>query len=215
MTNQDQRYTTTRRGALGVATVGLGAAIGGVLATPVAAYLLAPVTQEATFHPVSLGPVRSFTSETGFAPTAAPYVEDPGQPLSSGLAYVHYPGGSDRHWLAPHAMYVVFSNRCTHVGCPAQASAIGFACPCHGSQFDQRGARIAGPAIRPLDRFQWEIRKDDQLWITQRWSVLLNGDRARYYPVKAPGQPLSGQTPAADALYPAVTYTHGPVPKSR
>ena len=76
MTDQEQRYTTTRRGMLGVATVGLGAAIGGVLATPVAAYLLAPVTQEATFHPVSLGPVRSFTSETGFAPTAAPYVDD-------------------------------------------------------------------------------------------------------------------------------------------
>ena len=215
MTNQDQRNTTTRRGMLGVATVGLGAAIGGVLATPVAAYLLAPATQEATFHPVSLGPVRSFTSETGFAPTAAPYVDDPAQPLSSGLAYVHYTGGSDRDWLAPHAMFVVFSNRCTHVGCPAQASAIGFACPCHGSQFDQRGARIAGPALRPLDRFQWEIRKDDQLWITQRWSVLLNGDKARYFPVKAPGQPLTGQVPAADALYPAVTYTHGAVPKSK
>ena len=149
-----------------------------------------------------------------WAQSPAPYVEDPAQPLSSGLAYVHYTGGSDRDWLAPHAMFVVFSNRCTHVGCPAQTSAIGFACPCHGSQFDQRGARIAGPAPRPLDRFQWEIRKD-QLWITQRWSVLLKGDQARYYPVKAPGQPLDGQIPAANALYPAVTYTHGPVPESR
>ncbi|HEV8449887.1 MAG TPA: Rieske 2Fe-2S domain-containing protein [Gaiellales bacterium] len=214
MTNQDYRNTTTRRGLLGVATVGLGAAIGGVLTTPLAAYVLAPTTQETTFRPVSLGPARPFTSETGFAPTAAPYVEDPAQPLvSSGLAYVHYTGGSDRDWLAPHAMFVVFSNRCTHVGCPAQSSAIGFSCPCHGSQFDQRGARIAGPAVRPLDRFQWEIQKDDQLWITQRWSVLLDGDRASYYPVKAPGQPLTGQVPSADALYPAVTYTHGPVPR--
>jgi Rieske Fe-S protein len=213
VTDHTHAPTTTRRGLLGIATVGLGATIGGAIATPVAAYLLAPVTQEATFRPVSLGPVSSFTSESGFAPTPAPYVEDPAQPLvSSGLAYVHYTGGSDREWLAPRAMFIVFSNRCTHVGCPALATLTGFACPCHGSQFDRRGARIAGPAIRPLDRFQWEIRRDDQLWITQRWSVLLDGERASYYPVKAPGQPLSGQLPAADALYPAVTYHHGPAP---
>ena len=216
MTNQDHSTTTTtRRGLLGVATVGLGASIGGVIAAPVAAYVLSPATQQATFTPVSLGPVSAFTSETGFAPTPAPYVEDPAQPaVSSGLAYVHFTGGTDHDWLAPHAMFVVFSNRCTHVGCPAQATSGGFSCPCHGSQFDQRGARIAGPAIRPLDRFQWQIR-NDQLWITQRWSVLLDGDRAGYYPVKAPGQPLTGQLPAADALYPAVTYNHGPAPKPR
>ena len=40
MTNQEYRNTTTRRRLLGAATVGLGAAIGGVLTTPVAAYLL-------------------------------------------------------------------------------------------------------------------------------------------------------------------------------
>ena len=183
-----------------------------MIAVPVAGYALAPTTSEARFRPVPLGPVTSFTSERGFAPTPAPYVEDPAQPLvSSGLAYVHSTGGSDHDWLAPRAMFVVFSNRCTHVGCPAQASSIGFACPCHGSQFDRRGARIAGPAPRPLDRFQWEIR-NDQLWITKRWSVLIDGDRARYFPAKNPGQPLAGQIPAADALYPAVTYDNGPAP---
>jgi Rieske Fe-S protein len=207
--------TSTRRSTLSTATVGVGAAIAGVIGTPVVAYMFAPVTEEATFRPVSLGPVGQFTSEQGFSPTAATYVEDPTQPLlSSGLAYVHSTGGKNYDWLAPDAAFVVFSNRCTHVGCPVQASRTGFACPCHGSQFGQRGERTAGPAIRPLDRFQWEVRSDDALWITQRWSVLVDGDRARYFPVKSPGQPLDGQFPAADALYPAVTYTHGPVPKS-
>jgi Rieske Fe-S protein len=216
MSDHNHGTTTTRRGLLGVATVGLGATIGGVVAAPVAAYMLAPAAQETTFRPVSLGPVSAFMSEAGFAPTAAPYVDDPAQPLvSSGLAYVHHTGGTDRNWLAPQAMFVVFSNRCTHVGCPAQSTLTGFSCPCHGSQFDQRGARTAGPAVRPLDRFQWEIRNHEQLWITQRWSVLLKGDRASYFPVKAPGQPLTGQIPAADALYPAVTYNHGPAPRSR
>lgn len=210
----DEKRGNTRGQFLGVATAGLGAAIGGVLAVPTVGYLLAPVTQEATFKPVSLGPVEGFTSERGFKPTAAPYVEDKAEPLvSRGLAYVHYTGHKSRNWLAPDAMFVVISNRCTHVGCPAQATGVGFSCPCHGSQFDQDGARVAGPAIRPLDRFQWEIRSDQNLWITQLWSVLIEGAQVRYYPVKSPGQPLAGEVPSAIAdLYPAVTYTHGPVP---
>ncbi len=211
------RSATTRRGFLGVATVGLGAAVGGVAATPAVAYLLAPTTQEATFEPASLGPVARFTSETGFDPTAATFVETPGQPVSSGLAYVHHTGNANHDWLAADAMFVVFSNRCTHVGCPVQSSGIGFGCPCHGSQFDRNGGRIEGPAVRPLDRFQWEIRRDGELWITHRWSVLVDGGRVRYYAVKSPGQPLVGQVPVLDAdlVYPSVTYDQGPPPASR
>jgi Rieske Fe-S protein len=200
---------STRRGFLGVVTVGVGAAIGGAVAVPAAGYTLASATEETRFRPVSLGPAARFTSESGFAPTPVPYVEDPAQPLvSSGLAYVHHTGHSNRDWLAPDAMFVVFSNRCTHVGCPAQATGIGFACPCHGSQFDVQGARLAGPAVRPLDRFQWQIRGDGNLWMTNRWSVLIEDGKVHYFPVKAPGQPLEGQLPwrTADLLYPAVTY---------
>jgi quinol---cytochrome c reductase iron-sulfur subunit, bacillus type len=207
---------STRRGFLSVVTVGVGAAVGGTIAVPAVAGAIAPAAGEATFRPVSLGAIDGFTAESGFDPTPATYVQDPAEPLvSSGLAYVHHTGGRSRDWLAPDAMFVVFSNRCTHVGCPAQATGIGFACPCHGSQFDQQGARIAGPAVRPLDRFQWEIRPDENLWITQRWSVLVDGNQVRYYPVKSPGQPLTGQLPwaTADILYPPVSYTHGAAPK--
>src|SRR5262249_10347816 len=63
MTTHDNRTTTTRRGLLGIATVGLGAAIGGAIVAPIAGYALAPTTTETTFRPVSLGPVSSFTSE--------------------------------------------------------------------------------------------------------------------------------------------------------
>jgi len=213
----NKRNTSTRRSFLGVATVGTGAAIGGVIAVPVAGYALASAGKEETFRPVALGPVERFTGEKGFAPTAAPYVDDPAQPLvSSGLAYVHHTGHSNPDWLAPDAQFVVFSNRCTHVGCPAQSTGVGFSCPCHGSQFNQQGARVAGPAVRPLDRFQWEIRPDGNLWITQRWSVLIEGNQVKYFPVKSPGQPLNGQVPliSADLLYPAVTYHHGQVPKA-
>jgi Rieske Fe-S protein len=205
----------TRRRFLAVSTVGVGAAIGGVIVAPTIGYALAPVTEEATFAPVSLGPVGRFTGERGFAPTPATYIEDPAQPLtSSGLAYVHHTGGNSHDWLAPDAIFVVFSNRCTHVGCPVAATLTGFGCPCHGSVFDERGSRIAGPAVRPLDRFQWEIRSG-ALWITNRWSVLNEGNRTKYFPVKSPGQPLAGQIPAiiADTAYPAVTYANSTPPQ--
>jgi len=208
----DQKRGTTRGGFLGVVTVGLGAAIGGVVAAPTLGYGLSSATQQATFKPVSLGPASRFTSESGFNPTPAAYVEDPAQPVTStGLAYVHHTGHASPDWLAPDATFVVFSNRCTHVGCPAQATGIGFACPCHGSQFDEQGAREVGPAVRPLDRFQWEIRRNGELWITQLWSVLIEGGRVSYFPAKSPGQPLAGQVPfaSADILYPAVTYNQG------
>jgi nitrite reductase/ring-hydroxylating ferredoxin subunit len=162
--------------------------------------------------------VRRFSGERGFAPTAATYVEDPAQPeTSSGLAYVHHTGRASHDWLSPEAMFVVFSNRCTHVGCPVAATLTGFGCPCHGSVFDERGSRVAGPAIRPLDRFGWQIRPDDSLWITSRWSVLIDGRRTQYFPVKSPGQPLAGQIPAlvADTAYAAVTYSTSATPKEK
>jgi Rieske Fe-S protein len=214
MTNDE--YTTSRGGFMRVTTVGIGAAIGGVLAVPAAGYVLASAAQEATFNPVPLGAIDTFTPQAGFTPIAAPFVEDPIQPLiSSGLAYVVNTGHQNYDWLAPDAMFVVFSNRCTHVGCPAQATGVGFACPCHGSVFDKQGARIGGPAVRPLDRFQWQIREDGNLWITQLWSVLIEGGKVRYFPVKSPGQPLAGQLPSivADIAYPPVTYRQGPAPK--
>jgi Rieske Fe-S protein len=209
--------THNRRKFLGAATVGMGAAIGGAVGVPVVGYALAPAAEEATFTPVSLGPAGRFTTETGFKPTPVAYVQDRAQPLvSSGLAYVHSTGGQSRDWLSPKAMFVVFSNHCTHVGCPAQATSNGFSCPCHGSQYDVQGNRTVGPAVRPLDRFQWEVRADGDLWITALWSVLVDRKTVRYYPPKAPGQPIGGQLPfaTADLAYPAVTYHHGPVPKA-
>ena len=211
---------TTRGQFLSLSTVGIGAAIGGVIGVPATAYILAPVTNEAQFQPVFLGKVDQFTSEQDFNPTAATYVEDPDNPATSpGLAWVHSTGKSNPDWLAADAMFIVFSNRCMHLGCPvAVAQGIGFACPCHGGQYDEQGQRTAGPPIRPLDRFQWEIKNSDELWITQRWSVDFNGDgKVLYFPVKMPGQPVAPPGPSivADVLYPNVTYDHGAVPQAK
>jgi menaquinol-cytochrome c reductase iron-sulfur subunit len=211
---------STRGRFLSIASIGLGGTIAGVVAAPAAGYLLAPTTEETRFRPVALGPVTRFTGSTGFPPTAAPYVEDAAQPTtSSGLAYVMHTGRANRDWLAADGMFVVWSNRCMHVGCPVAATGIGFSCPCHGGQYDTTGNRIAGPPIRPLDRFQWEIRHaagGDELWITDRWSVEIANGQVRYFPVRAPGQPLDlpGPSFVSDLAYPAVTYRQGPPPSS-
>jgi len=46
------------------------------------------------------------------------------------------------------------SNTCTHLGCVAATTDIGFACPCHGSRFDPDGSVLAGPAPRALPWFR-------------------------------------------------------------
>jgi Rieske Fe-S protein len=210
---------TTRGQFLSLSTVGMGAMIGAVIGVPATAYILAPVTDEADFKPVFLGKLDQFTSEQGFDPTAATYVEDPANAATSpGLAWVHSTGKSNTDWVASDAMFVVFSNRCMHLGCPVQATSQGFQCPCHGGAYNTVGQRIAGPPIRPLDRFQWEIKNTDELWITQRWSVDFNGDgKILYFPVKMPGQPVAPPGPSivADVLYPNVTYNHGAVPQAK
>jgi Rieske Fe-S protein len=205
----------TRGEFLSLTTVGIGAMIGGVIGVPATAYLLAPVAQEATFEPVFLGHVSAFRSESGFKPTPATYIEDTKNAATSpGLAFVHYTGKANPDWHAADAMFVVFSNRCMHLGCPIAATPQGFACPCHGGQYGTNGERTAGPPIRSLDRFQWEIKNADELWITQRWSTDIYGNEVHYYPVKMPGQPTHTPGPSwiANVLYPHVTYTHGPVP---
>lgn len=49
--------------------------------------------------------------------------------------------------------FTLFSPICPHLGCRYNydSDANKFACPCHGSQFDNLGAHIAGPAARGLD----------------------------------------------------------------
>ena len=210
---------TTRGQFLSLSTVGIGAVIGGVNGVPVTAYILAPVTDEAEFEPVFLGKVDGFPADPSFKPTPATYVEDPQNPATSpGLAFVQNTGKTNTDWLAADAMFVVFSNRCMHLGCPvAVAQGVGFACPCHGGQYDKEGRRTAGPPIRPLDRFQWEIKNTDELWITQRWSVDFVNGNLTYFPVKMPGQPVAPPGPSivADVLYPNVTYDHGPIPQTK
>ncbi|HKI92196.1 MAG TPA: hypothetical protein VJ986_07825, partial [Gaiellaceae bacterium] len=113
--------------------------------------------------------------------------------------------------------------RCTHLGCPTQANGpsgailgqktvtehtnngevslvpvvpAGYGCPCHGSQFDVEGNRTAGPAVRALDRYSFEI-DNGRLILLSVYSVshvVGTGAQAKIYKYKeaGPGQHVDG-----------------------
>lgn len=86
-----------------------------------------------------------------------------------------YPLGVSNKWKKEQRVWVVREAdgfyclwaRCTHLGCtPNWFEAEGrFKCPCHGSNFNQDGDVIAGPAPKPLWRCSITIAQDGQLQI--------------------------------------------------
>lgn len=64
-------------------------------------------------------------------------------------------------WRPSREQVVVFSRACTDLGCPVNydPGSQCYLCPCHGGIFDRDGSRMAGPADRPLYRF--EVRVND------------------------------------------------------
>jgi cytochrome b6-f complex iron-sulfur subunit len=52
---------------------------------------------------------------------------------------------------------------CTHLGCTVEKDTQGFACPCHGSRFDQEGNVLHGPAEQPLRTLRVEMTEKGNL----------------------------------------------------
>jgi menaquinol-cytochrome c reductase iron-sulfur subunit len=183
----------SRQKMLTRATIGLGSAMGAIIAAPAAATVLAPVFKQ----------VKSYLVDIGRA-TLYPEVE-PGKIPWHTATFESAP--DDRSGLARRLVYIrndgdgkftAISNTCMHVGCPVQANATGFACPCHGGQYDREGRRIAGPPVRPLNRYDTSIDDRGHLILGQLWAM----DNALHkHQLKPPGEPIDG--PLSD-LYPEV-----------
>jgi nucleotide-binding universal stress UspA family protein len=62
-------------------------------------------------------------------------------------------------FVDPKGEQLLFSARCTHLGCtvPWDEKAKRFSCPCHASAFDERGVVLSPPAPRPLDLYAVRI----------------------------------------------------------
>jgi len=174
----------TRSVFLEGATLGLGAVIGGLIVVPVAGFAALPSFLGQTEHKVDLGPISNFSLNDWFIATFIVDVEQ-GE-VSRRTAFVRNNGTvTDPATKQQVPSFTIISNRCTHLGCPTQANGptgkkftgvapfkehtlngpavfqsvipAGYGCPCHGSQFDPEGNRIAGPAPRALDRYGFEV----------------------------------------------------------
>jgi cytochrome b6-f complex iron-sulfur subunit len=127
-----------RRAMFAIGCAGIGAATAGFLAATFR-FLIPNVLYE---------PSRRFDigSPSNFAPGSATF-------LPERSLYVF--NGADGFYC--------ISSICTHLGCNVKRSGTGFACPCHGSQFDENGQVVHGPAPKALAWYTLSLSSHDQL----------------------------------------------------
>ncbi len=170
------------------ATLGLGAAIGGVVTAPVLGFAVLPAFRGGEHEEVDVGAVDDFPEKEWMITTFRldPDLGD----VTARTAYVRNNG-----MLDGRPSFTIVSNRCVHLGCPVQPNGpaedkgtqfdnkgrpnqvirvptkpAGFGCPCHGGQYDTEGNPTAGPPVRALDRFEFSIR-GGRLFIGKPYSV--------------------------------------------
>jgi quinol---cytochrome c reductase iron-sulfur subunit, bacillus type len=196
------------------ATLGLGAVIGAIVTLPAAGFALLPGFLKQKGHKVDLGPLSDFEENKWKVVT---FARDPTKAdITRRTAFVRNNG-----LLNGVPSFTIISNRCAHVGCPVQPGgpvfqkdektiktdngdvlitpvlpAAGFICPCHGGSYDQEGNRIAGPPVRGLDRYEFDIVKG-RLVLGDLYSVVKvegSGKTARIKKVElhGPGQHADG-----------------------
>jgi Rieske Fe-S protein len=198
------------------ATLGLGGLIGGIVTVPIAGFAILPPFIRQKCHSVDLGPLSTFAQGAWYIAT---FTTDPAEgEVSRRTAFIRNNGV-----FGNEPSFTVISNRCAHLGCPVQANGptgailgekeivehtangqvtldpvvpAGFGCPCHGGQYDTEGNRTAGPPVRALDRYSFEIR-NGRLILLSTFSVshvVGTGAQAKIYKYKlaGPGEHVDG-----------------------
>ena len=200
---------------LEASTLALGAVIGGLVTVPAVGFMVIPAYVKQGYPNVDLGPLDNFTEGKWFVTTFFQH-PDAGD-VSRRTAYIRNNG-----LLKGEPSFTIISNRCAHLGCPVQPNgpvqndqqrvvkeahgqsitmipmipAGGFGCPCHGGQYDPEGNRTAGPPVRGLDRYEYEIR-NGHLVLSTPYSVSRvdgTGKNARIhaYKLTGPGEHVNG-----------------------
>ena len=144
------------------------------------ATILSPPPQPANAFP--FGP--STTSPEGPKPTEA--LDRAGQPIIASQ-FLASKSGSERTMIAglksdPTYLIVTLEGgglepyalnaECTHLGClvPWDPILKKFECPCHGSQYDSRGAVLRGPAPGPLKLAKVSTDEESGKILLENWT---------------------------------------------
>lgn len=210
----------TRSRFLEGATLGLGGVIGGLITVPVVGFALLSSFLGQPETRVDLGPLEKFPVGEWFITT---FVSDPLEgEVSRRTAFVRN-NGTVAVGGKQEPSFTIISNHCVHLGCPVQANGptasyigksiehehtangrvrlepvipAGYGCPCHGGQYDPEGNRTAGPPVRALDRYDFEI-DNGRLVLLGTYSVshvVGTGATAKIYKYKeaGPGEHIDG-----------------------
>ena len=166
------------------ATIGLGGLMGAIIAVPVTVAVLAPSFETIKEYAIDIGPTSLYPpAKQGEVPYHEVTIENRPHDttgLSRRLVFIRN-DGNDK--------FTAIANTCMHLGCPVQASATGFACPCHGGQYDKEGRRTAGPPVRPLNRYETSVNDKGHLILGQLYAM---DDSLKRHQLKGPGQPVKG-----------------------
>jgi Rieske Fe-S protein len=169
------------------ATLGLGGLIGGLITVPVAGFAVLPTFIGQRHGDVDIGPIDAFPEGQWFVVT---FLEDPDKgEVTRRTSFVRSNGALDGL-----PSFTIIANRCAHLGCPVQpagpleqdraettkttnttvtripSNPAAFSCPCHGGAYDLEGNRTAGPPVRALDRYDYEIR-NGRVFLVDLYSV--------------------------------------------
>jgi len=161
----------TRRRLYVLAIQGMGALMGAAMGIPAIAYLFSAPRAPQESAPgqsngqwVEAGDVASLT---------------PNEPVEMAFRRNRVDGwkvisekGSAWVVKRPDQSITAFGSQCTHLGCAYHwdDGKDQFICPCHNSLFSLDGKVLAGPAPRPLDRYETKIENGKLMLGTLRES---------------------------------------------
>jgi menaquinol-cytochrome c reductase iron-sulfur subunit len=198
---------------LELTTLGIAGVITAVVALPVVGFAILPAFTNQKRQGVDLGPTDNFPENEWIEAT---FLLDPSVgEVSRRTAFVRYNGVFENL-----PSYTLISNRCVHLGCPVQAAGprrederktvdteqaeialtpvlpAAYSCPCHGGAYDTEGNRTAGPPVRAMDRFKFDI-DNGRLILLDTFSVAkVEGEGAQAkleaYGVQGPGEHVDG-----------------------
>jgi menaquinol-cytochrome c reductase iron-sulfur subunit len=142
---------TSRRNFYVVAIYGLWAAISAALGLPALFYLLFPPKAKKVDEWIEVGDIGHLTPLLPVEMTFRRTRVDGWKVISE----------KSTAWVVKDSANQVtaFGPQCTHLGCAYhwEQGKGQFLCPCHSSLFSIDGKVAAGPAPRPLDRFQTRL----------------------------------------------------------